>query len=837
MSVKSGIVILLAVYVCAAGAAAADFGGRVLSKDTGQPIVGVTLKIRGTGQTAFSDPAGNYRFPSFPAGEQTVIASLDGYEVAYKKINVADGAAVNFILEPKVFEGEEVIVTATRAAKNQTPVAFSNLTRPAIDERYWAQDIPMLLGETPNLYAYSDAGNGMGYSYLKIRGFEQKRVAVMLNGIPLNDAESGEVCWIDLPDFAASVEDIQVQRGVGNSLYGASALGGSVNLLTSDFSAIPKIKAETGYGSFNGRKLMFSGNSGLIKDSYVIYGRFSKIKTDGYRENSWSEMWGYFLGMARYGENSTLKINLYGGPEESHLAYKGITAEQLISDRKFNELTWDGEIDHFNQPHYELLHDINLGEKYNLANTIYYFDGDGYYDQLRSGRYLEEYNLGDIWVGSSDQFPFDYYAQIDDSTGLPLPDSTTGLYRLQKTDLIRQRSVKEYDWGWIPRLTCDLGRGKLIAGGELRIHDAHHLGKVIWAAAYPGDLPPMVRYYDYTGKRQSYATFIHSDYHLTGGLSAMLDFQYQHLRYELSDDKRFKVSLERDYDFVSPRFGLNYELAPGAAVFVNVSTAERIPALKDIYDPTDYWSNPYYKPANFVGDANDFSFVGKELKPERLLDLELGGTCRTGFESYKLDLGLNLYRMQMTDEIIPYAGQIDDDGYPISGNAPRTIHQGVEFSAALLTKSKLKLSGNLALNSDRFDEYIEYGFDYDAWQAIPYDRSGNRIGGFPNIIANYSIGYKFNPVSLACSGRFIGEQYLDNSEDSAKKLGSYNVLDLSTSLNLTDWTRYQMTLNIRINNLLDRDFPTAGYIEPEDGLPRYIVGAKRNYFVLLSLEL
>ncbi len=818
--------------------------GTVTSAESGEAIAGAVIKLKGSDLGTVTDGSGRYRLADIPSGDATLVASVIGYHVAFRSVDAAKAGTVDFALTPKLLQGQDVIVTATRAEAGQTPVAFTNITNDDIADKYFAQDIPMLLADTPNLFAYSDAGNGIGYSYLKIRGFGQNRVAVMLNGVPLNDAESGEVFWIDLPDFAESVEDIQIQRGVGNSLYGAAALGGSINLITSDYSVKPELKFKSGYGSYNTKKILLSGNSGLIKDSYVFYGRYSQIETDGYRDKSWSKMYGYFLGFARYGENSTMKVNIYGGPEESHLAYKGITEAQLETDRIYNELQYKDEIDHFNQPHYEIINDFKLDEKMSLSSTLYYFEGNGYYDQFRTDRNFAEYNLSAVYDPNTwttyalndSTFPSEFY-QLHDPFGNPRIDSS-GMYPLavDETDLVRRKVVGEYDWGWIPRVTYQLEKGNIIGGGEVRIHKGHHYGEVLWASAYPANLDPNVRYYDYYGARQSYTAFGHLDYDVTPRLTGMIDLQLQLYRYEMSGDKRFNVGFTRDYSFVTPRAGLNFRVNDNLTTFANVSTASRQPSFKNIYDPTDFWSNPGFKPDNFTGIGGGYIFDGKELKPEKLLDIELGGEYKDNLAGNNLDLKFNLYYMSVTDEIIPYAGQIDDNGYPISGNADKTLHQGIEFSAKLATTSNLAFYGNFSVNDDHFVDYVEYGFDWDLSEPLILDRSDNRIGGFPSMLANYGLSYKYRTFSFGFYGRFVGEQFLDNSEDDARKLDSYHTAGITASYDFGDEFGLGRTaLTIRANNIFDTKYAAAGYIEPDDSLPRYMVGAERNFFISLDL--
>jgi iron complex outermembrane receptor protein len=283
---------------------------------------------------------------------------------------------------------------------------------------------------------------------------------------------------------------------------------------------------------------------------------------------------------------------------------------------------------------------------------------------------------------------------------------------------------------------------------------------------------------------------------------------------------------------------LNYVFNDKLTAFGNFSMASRQPAFKDIYDPTDYWSSPVYKDTNFTAVGGGYIYEGKTLKPERLFDLELGGGYKNSFAGNDLRAKLNFYYMQIKDEIIPYAGQVDDNNYPISGNADKTLHQGVELSARVDTRYDVSFFGNVSINDDHFVNYTEYGFDWDNWVPIEYDRSGNRIGGFPSMLGSYGVTYRYKPASVSLLGRFVGEQYLDNSEDDTKKLDAFHVVDLVTSVDIGDeFGIASMILFLRVNNVFDSKYVAAGYIEPDDGLPRYMVGAERNFFASIDLGL
>jgi iron complex outermembrane recepter protein len=313
----------------------------------------------------------------------------------------------------------------------------------------------------------------------------------------------------------------------------------------------------------------------------------------------------------------------------------------------------------------------------------------------------------------------------------------------------------------------------------------------------------------------------------------MANVQYQYHYYRLYDDKRFDVAFKKSFDFISPRAGVNYNLNQNIGLFASVSTSSRHPAFKDIYDPTDYWSNPAYKPDNFRAIGLGWDYIGKEIKPEKLLDFELGSDFKFDAGAIPISGSLNLYRMQITDEILPYAGQIDDMGYPISGNADKTLHQGVELSADAAISKTLTIGGNVSANDDHFVKYKEYGFDYDNWVALEYDRSDKRIGGFPKAIANYSINWAHSSLQLGLNGNHIGSQYIDNGE--TYKLNSFNLLGGTIAYDLGHLLGFRALLaTARINNIANLKYAAAAYIDYDDNLPRYMVGAERNFYLSLK---
>jgi iron complex outermembrane receptor protein len=850
--------------VVALAAQGAILRGSVTDYSNGKPLAGVTITLKELSVSVQTGDDGRFRIEGIPAGRYVVQAAKSGYSSIIREVVLSENDVFNWEIELRPSSKEELseqpryllpeVTVATTRAQRETPVSYSNLDRKDVDTRYNVQDIPVLLTEMPGINAYSDNGNAIGYSYLKLRGFTQNRVAVMLNNTPLNDAESHEVFWIDLPDFPSDVQDIQVQRGVGSSLYGAAALGGSINLVTK----LPGVGEERGikvsstYGSFNTRKASIALNSGRIAGRYGLAGRITGIHSDGYRFGSWTNLWSYYFSAARISSRHTTHLNFYGGPEETHLAYEGIPKDAIQGqitgdkehDRRLNPLTYKNEIDHFFQPHFELHDEWKLADKLELFNTFYIFKGDGYYDQYRPGKNLAEYfyqsDQSTVQVGSDTLFESSYYVDENDD-GLPDPDTLDNgqvVYHVKRFDLLRRRNINEIDGGWIPRAVWDYGKGELVLGGELRLHHAHHEGILRSGNPLPTGISSGHHYYDYQVRKQSIAVYMHVFHKLTESLRAMMDLQIQSQEYNMGDDKLFGVEVDKSYSAFTPRLGLNYLLlkpegkggGPVASVYMNFSMAQREPAFSDIYDPQDYWSLPISVPNRFESRAGGYKYIGESLKPEKLTNFEVG----TAWEWKRFGLGANAYSMSLRDEIIPYGGQLDDNGVPISGNAEKTLHQGVEFVTACRPIETLTISGNLALTDDQFVHYKEW--DWNAWDFV--SRDGNHLAADPSLLGNLRVEWRPKQFLLALSLRAIGKQYVDNSQTDSTAVPAYEVVNLDVGHRFRKVVGLQgIELRLRVNNLLNREYETSGYIDSDDGLPRYFVAPPINYLLTLSLDI
>ncbi|HET7224572.1 MAG TPA: TonB-dependent receptor [Candidatus Eisenbacteria bacterium] len=730
---------------------------------------------------------------------------------------------------PGVVTLPEVRVTTSRAG-DLTPVAHASLDRAEIVQRNIGLDTPMLLAQLPGAYAYSDAGNGIGYSYLSIRGFPQERISVLINGVPLNDPESNEVYWIDHPDLLASASDAQVQRGVGAALYGGPSVGGSVDVETGPFAERPQTSATLGYGSWDTKRLMVESNPGALPGGWQLYGRYSRIESFGYRDQSWSKLWSYALS-ARHplGDNQWLRVNLYGGPELTHLAYLGVPREYLDGqitgnadqDRRFNPLTYPNERDHFFEPHYELIHTWALSAHALLAQTLYWFDGKGYYDEQRFGQSLTDYRLSPWATTDSTLYPRADYAQ--DGSGALVRDSL-GRYTVERADIVRRRTIADRAYGWAPRLRLEHVGGAITLGGELRGHDGRHWGEVISGNGLPPGTPPDAKYYDFHPHTLSAGLYAREEWRPHGAWLVTGDLGWRHQGDVMAGDHFDNVSFDQRYDFALPRVGVTWSRAQKLTVFGSWSAARREPAFRDLYD------------GEGVGGAPLLVQGRPLIRPERVQDWELGARANpTAHEQ----LSANLFRMDFHDEIV-YAGQFDTDlGYPILGNAAQSVHQGLELAATsqrpLAGALALDLDANATLSDNHFVRYREIDGTAPG-DTVSFD--GNKLGFFPSSIVNARALLALGGASVGAELQYAGRMFLDNTQSMLASIGPHTVTNLVAGWRGRVGGVPDLSVTARMTNAFDVRYATSGYMDYDAAgnlVPQFMPAATRGWFVQVRI--
>ncbi len=754
-------------------------------------------------------------------------------------INVSSDTALLIRLSPAVYPMQGVTVTADRAELGRSPVAFTDFTSREIARDYSIGEFPQLLETTPNVYSYSDAGGGLGYSYLKIRGFDDKRVSIYINGIPLNDPEDQATYFVDIPDFAASVKDIQVQRGIGSSLYGDASFGGSVNIVSAPIELPRNVAITTGYGGFwdgggwigDMQKQSLDYQSGLLDGRWNFSGRYSRQLSDGYRKNSWYDGWAYHLSLSRLDPLMTTTVNVYGGPMQMHLAYYGISRDQESVDRRFNPLTYDNETDNFNQPHYELHNTLRLNDRATLQNTLFHIHGKGYYEQYKDSRDFYDYNIPPTIVENGD--------------GDSIAAVTSG-------DLVRQQHVTKNQWGWNPRLEISGERDSWDFGGSFYYFESEHWGQVVWAEDITNAIDPRHRYYEYAGHKYFGSLYATSNHRQGDRLNIVTSLQLRYQNYDF-DQARLGAFAGYNYSlnwlFLSPRVGCTYALTDNINLLAGYSMSQRVPADWEIYDAGDPYAFPSLNVKSIQHNGpNDslINFGDPTAESEKVHNFELGANYRSEQSAYSV----NFFWMDFANEIVPFGG-LNDLGLPISTNVDRSVHAGVEFSASNKLTPNFRLSGNLSYNYNRIKKFAitEAVYDNDSdWNYLEsreffYD--GNTIAGFPNYIANIIGEYNTGRISLTCRGRVVGRIYVENNNLEALSIEPYFVSSASARFSFGKLPSVgKLEMSVRLDNMFDKKYESSGYggvtrfaDSPNQYWSEYLPAAGRSIFTTLRLEL
>lgn len=793
--------------------------GRVVDRDQ-QPISHVTVMSTGIQQTVETDAEGGFSVVLTEPLPISLTLSHIGYIPRTVRVEpTVDSITITMTVQVHPMDG--ITVTAGRALPGKNPVSFANIDKETIDRDYDIGEIPGFLETTPNLYSYSDAGGGLGYSYIKIRGFDARRAPVYINGIPLNDPEDHSLYFVDLPDLTSSADNIQVQRGVGNSLYGDPSFGGSINIMTSPLSHARRFVGEFGYGGFlQGsetvglmRKSSISYSSGLLSGGWSISGRYIDQYSDGYRENSWYDGHAYYLSVARVDPKMITTMNIYSGPMRLHASWDGIDRQTAYIDRRTNWYTYDNETDNFNQPHFELHNIYDVRDNVVLYNTIYLIKGKGYYEQFKEGEDLWEYNLSAV------------------------PDVFS--------DLARRKWVDKYQVGANSQIVINEQRHTTSLGGSYYFFESEHWGEVIWAEALGPSMlninaPP--RYYEYFGKYHNVAGhLLHSQQFgdrliLTGNLQ---------LRYLNKGIHQTPIGVygttiyDLDWLFLSPRLGINYAVTENLTPYFSFSIASHDP-YDDMIDDSD---DPNDIPRLEVIDSTSSPIVYGDplVDPERVYDFELGASYR----SQKLAADFNLFWMEYRNEIVPDGG-LNSDGFPTVGNAERSTHRGVELSASYTLISNLIIEGNYAFNDNwikKYDQNVEtvYG---DPSSVVTIEHRNVAVPNYPAFLANLAVDYTYRSARLVYRLRGVGRQFISmdgryayvNGELVDISVAPFAISSLKASLRLgAVLGGADLTLEGRVDNLFDVKYETFGYRWGDYFI--YWPAAERSWFVNFKLKI
>lgn len=735
--------------------------GKVLDADTKEPLIGASVWVENAGRGSVTDVDGAFVVTKLPTGEIEIRISYIGYESHVEKVSLPYTGTLQVQLKSKDLLTEEFIVSATRASAS-TPTTFSTVDKAEIAKRNLGQDIPVLLNFTPSVVSFSDAGAGVGYTGMRIRGSDQTRINATVNGIPINDAESHGVFFVNMPDFASSVDNVQIQRGVGTSTNGAATFGASLNFQTDTRKDEAYAQLDNSGGSFNTWKRSIKVGSGLLNDRFAVDARLSKITSDGYVDRASSDLNSWFVSGGYFGKNNVVKLNVFSGKEKTYQSWYGLPESKLKDDRTYNYYTYDNETDNYQQTHYQLIYTGKIGDNWKTSAALHYTRGAGYYEQFRENDKLSKYNLPPVIIGDSS---------------------------INHTDIIRRRWLDNHFYGAVASVNyiSNNGRWDIVLGGGANRYDGDHYGEIIWARI-AGNTSIRDKYYDNNAIKDDRNIYLKGTYELSEGLNVFGDLQYRGIDYTfdgINDDGRV-ISGTENYAFFNPKFGFSYEKS-GKTWYASYAVANREPTRSDFTD------NP----------------ITEVPKPEKLNNIEAGIRTQKGQFSY----AANLYYMDYKDQLI-LTGQINDVGASIRENVPNSYRAGIELEGAYQLSPSWVFGGNIAFSKNKIKSYTSYVDDYSTaeFEQVKFEYEDTDIAFSPNVVGSAMIEFKpIKQLSLNWLSKYVGRQYLDNTQTESKSLNAFFTNDLRVSYQIQPRFFKSLDFNLMVNNIFNKMYEPNGY--------------------------
>ena len=691
----------------------------------------------------------------------------------------------------KLVELQEVQVTAVRASK-KTPMAFTNMNKEELKGVNYGQDVPYLLSLTPSVTTTSDAGNGIGYTSIRVRGTDPTRINITVNGIPMNDAESSGLYWVNMGDFASSVQSMQIQRGAGTSTNGAGAFGATVNMLTENIGTTPFVGLDFSGGSYYSHKETIRFGTGLIKGHWGLQGRLSNIGSKGYLDRASTKLNSYFLQAGWFGDNTVVKFITFNGTEETYHAWNYTSKyEQSLYGRTYNSCGeywdeqgkrhyYDDQTDNYHQQNYQLIWTQSIGNTLKMNAALHYTRGNGYYNEYKAKRTLFEYDLDNNMTWA-------------------------------KSDLVRKKSMTNDFYGAVASLTFDNKQDlQAVLGGGWNKYDGDHYGLIPWVKQPVDELMPDHRYYDNNTKKTDFNIFGKVTYDLLAGLNAFVDLQYRHVGIKMNGptdeidwdrNKRIVYSIKESYDFFNPKFGLNYDITAHHKVYASYAIAHKEPARN-----------------NFENNNN----AGLEMpKAERLNDLEAGYK----FQSERFSAGANLYWMDYKDQFV-LTGEIDKIGEAITRNMPDSYRLGLELEAAWKPTDWLRWDINATWSKNRVKDITVNLSD-----GTVANLGSQPLAFSPDFLLNNILTFNYCGFKASVQSQYISEQYLTNTgmksyitlDDNDKPVdvsmmldGHFTTnLDLSYNFRLPKLGLKDATVGVTLYNLFSAKYDNNGWAAPQ----------------------
>lgn len=735
--------------------------GRVFDQETNAPLWGASVSVKGSQKGNVTDSKGRYQLAA--SANATILVSFVGYE----PVEVSAERATQIGLKKSNFLQDEVVVRATRADENSA-MAYSNVSATELGKSNLGQDMPMLLNFTPSVITTSDAGAGIGYTGIRIRGSDATRVNVTVNGIPINDSESQGTFWVNMPDFASSVNSVQIQRGVGTSTNGAGAFGGSVNMQTNTFEPNAYGEANASGGSFGTLKTTLKFGSGLLKGKFTLDGRLSRIVSDGFIDRASSNLISAYFSAGYFGAKSFARFNYFTGNEKTYQSWYGTPESRvngsvdemkafidrnylseadannlLNSGRRYNYYTYDNQTDNYAQDHFQLITNHRLAEAWNLDLNAHYTYGRGYFEEFRPNADLQSYGLG----------------------AKPI------------VDVVRQKWLDNDFYGSTFALNyAGSQKFKFTFGGAWNRYIGRHYGLLIAPVAFAGH-----EWYRSRSQKTDLNVYAKANWDLATAWNAYFDVQFRTVGYRMlgTADKSLTLDSDNTYSFFNPKFGLTHQISEKSKVYGSVSAGSKEPSRQD-----------------FVDNA------AAAPRPEYLQDYEFGYERASTTYAFQL----NGYFMNYQDQLV-LTGAVNSTGDAIRTNVEKSYRLGLETVLNYQISKRLVWSGNVTLSQNRIQNFQEKIFDYDLNQEVVINHGNTDIAFSPSVIYGSTLTYTAGAFEGSILRKFVGKQYLDNTSNDARSLAAYNTHDIRLKYTMKKGPAFTLLLN----NVLNEMYSSNGY--------------------------
>ena len=744
-----------------------------LSSPDGQPIFNASVGVLNTFRGNYSDENGEFKIDNLPPGQYQLKVSFVGYKELIKDFKLTKDIKLSLTLEPSAVLTNEVVVSATQA-EDKTPVAFTNVSKEELEKNNNGQDIPYLLRLTPSVVTTSDAGAGVGYTGMRIRGSDATRTNVTVNGIPLNDPESQGVWWVNMPDFASSADNIQIQRGVGTSTIGAGAFGGSINIQTNELKQDAYGEIALSGGSFNTSKASASFGTGLLNKHWSVDGRLSQIASDGYIDRASSQLQSYYFSGSYIDSTSSVRLITFSGKEKTYQAWNGIPSQYLVNNRTFNPYDYENEIDNYQQSHYQLLMNKKLGKMFSLSLNGHYTKGGGYFEQYKGDQYNKLLNFG----------------AKEDLADYGISPVINGTDTITQSNIIRRKWLDNDFYGAVFALKYDEGKNVVLTlGGAYNQYVGQHFGEVIWAE-YAGNSQIRHKYYDNEATKNDLSTYLKINNQLNEKWNLYLDIQYRNVFYKFTGIDEFGNPLPQEdkLDFFNPKAGLTYRLNSRNEFYGSLAVANKEPNRVDYVENT----------------------IDNRPNSEQMYDYELGYTLKGN----KVHFNTNLYYMHYNNQLI-MTGEYNDVGAAKRVNVESSYRTGIELSAAWKISELFDWQANLTLSQNKIADFTEHKDDWSTGTQIQTVHQNTDISFSPNYIAGQEFVFHAvnnqgerikNNLDFALLAKLVGAQYLDNTGNAHRQLSEYSIFDFRTEYKVQMKSLREIGFNFTIHNLMDREY-------------------------------